>query len=331
MRYPLPAVLCLCITLLGLPVAALGWDATAHRLGAYATWDALGPASRDALLELLREHPRFEEDFQAEMPEPVTEMGRAARYRWLFGQAAFWPDHVRGLSEELQDRYNRPDWHWIEGRWIRGEARFQGNVYVQAEPLPDIEGRSVDAIEGEDDVDNVVLALEYALQRLRDSSIEPAQRAVALCWTLHLVADLHQPLHTGALVSAERFPDGDRGGNLIETPDGSLHARWDTVPGIQSFGRTLEELVQWRQDVRDTRAMDFNPEHWLQESRLLLQQAVYTPAIRSTVRSHEQDDAELPAIEFGARYKRDMRRITRQRVALSSARTASLLEDMGNR
>lgn len=329
MRVRESAVLCLGFLLLVLPgPAALAWDETAHQLGAYVTWDSLGPSARDRMIRLLREHPRFEEDFLDEMPREVAETRNAEYYRWLFGRAAIWPDHVHGLSDELQTRYDRPAWHRVDGRWVRGKAQFQGNIYVQATPLPDIEGRSGDSLDGEADVDNAVLALEYALQRLRDDSVEPAERAIALCWTLHLVAELHQPLHTGALVSGERFPEGDRGGNLIATPEDSLHARWDSIPGLRSFERTLEELIQWADDMQDTQPTGLDIEGWLQESRLLLQSAVYTPAIRSTISAHEQSSDDLPVIEFGANYQQRMRRVIRQRIALGSARTSELLSGL---
>ncbi len=63
------------------------------------------------------------------------------------------------------------------------------------------------------------------------------EKPIYLCWLLHLVGDVHQPLHCTALFS-ERFPEGDRGGNLLRVRiDGGeptkLHLLWDGL-----FGRT---------------------------------------------------------------------------------------------
>jgi hypothetical protein len=55
---------------------------------------------------------------------------------------------------------------------------------------------------------------------------------VSLTWMFQLVEDIHQPLH-GTAVYRERFPDGDRGGNL---------ARIRIRPGttiLHSFGNEL--------------------------------------------------------------------------------------------
>jgi S1/P1 Nuclease len=40
------------------------------------------------------------------------------------------------------------------------------------------------------------------------------RKAIALAWLFHLVGDVHQPLHTAQLFTAE-YPNGDRGGNEI--------------------------------------------------------------------------------------------------------------------
>lgn len=62
--------------------------------------------------------------------------------------------------------------------------------------------------------------------------------ALSFAWRylIHLVGDLHQPLHASALYS-EMFPNGDRGGNSfkITYPDDkqvkNLHALWDSCVG----------------------------------------------------------------------------------------------------
>ena len=38
------------------------------------------------------------------------------------------------------------------------------------------------------------------------------EKAIYLTWLMHLVGDIHQPLHCTA-VFREQFPNGDKGGN----------------------------------------------------------------------------------------------------------------------
>src|SRR5256885_14208137 len=66
---------------------------------------------------------------------------------------------------------------------------------------------------------------------LADSSAADTTRAVALAWVMHLVGDIHQPLHSSSRVTpAEPLPKGDEGGNTFHLDDNrNLHAYWDRI------------------------------------------------------------------------------------------------------
>jgi S1/P1 Nuclease len=70
---------------------------------------------------------------------------------------------------------------------------------------------------------DVVRALYYFEDILRDKKSKPAARALALKWLVHLVGDIHQPLHVGRSC--------DRGGNSTEVSwfkaKSNLHKVWD--------------------------------------------------------------------------------------------------------
>lgn len=69
------------------------------------------------------------------------------------------------------------------------------------------------------------------------------ERAAATTWLLHLVGDIHQPLHASTRYS-ENFPTGDRGGNLamVRINSGATRpfhldlSRWSVCPN-NSFMR----------------------------------------------------------------------------------------------
>src|SRR5262249_3075913 len=71
-------------------------------------------------------------------------------------------------------------------------------------------------------------------QRIAANETDAERKAIALAWLFHLVADIHQPLHTVQLFTVD-FPQGDRGGNEIcvrVTEAGrpmDLHRFWDGV------------------------------------------------------------------------------------------------------
>lgn len=93
---------------------------------------------------------------------------------------------------------------------------------------------------------NIVTALQENVDVLRTSTDENAQ-AQALRFIIHLVADIHQPLHCATRVSSAN-PEGDRGGNLlliqIRTKAGlkntNLHSYWDS--GLGTFPPTKPDF-----------------------------------------------------------------------------------------
>lgn len=72
--------------------------------------------------------------------------------------------------------------------------------------------------------DCIVAAIERFEAVLRDKAVQPRDRLEALKFLVHVVGDIHQPLHCA--------DDGDRGGNDVrvafEGRQTSLHAVWDS-------------------------------------------------------------------------------------------------------
>lgn len=135
----------------------------------------------------------------------ARELGAAtgpARDRLLFEFMARWPDDIRRTP------YDRPDWHY--------QVRIVGPAGAV---LAFHNGRAEDAFLAQ-------------LAIARDGRARPGDRAVALCWVLHLVGDMHQPLHAGHLLSP-RFPLTDRAGTVAwvrRAPSAApeeLHLFWD--------------------------------------------------------------------------------------------------------
>jgi hypothetical protein len=68
---------------------------------------------------------------------------------------------------------------------------------------------------------------------IENPETSPSERALALCWVLHIVGDIHQPLHASDLFS-EEFPNGNAAGSLSYVRDPislspiPLHILWDS-------------------------------------------------------------------------------------------------------
>jgi len=317
------------IGLLGVSSQSFAWDATSHRLTAYVAWEALTPALRTKLSTIIEKHPRYQSDFIDAMPANIMLASEQEQARWIFGQAAIWPDAVRQLQGDELIRYNRPTWHYIDGAWIRGEAQ-QGNVYVGADPLPSIHGESTGPIEHEEDVTNVVEGIEFNLAVLENPLSSGRERAIALSWVLHLIGDIHQPLHSGALVSSELFPSGDRGGNGIATQSGNLHARWDGALRNQPFEDTLRRMNSF---VRQSNVaeIDMHVDTWLQESRQILYEFAYPDEIKAAVLRSERLDSRLSEFALDDDYASEMQALSEDRVTLAGIRLSiALRRILGN-
>jgi len=123
----------------------------------------------------------------------------------LFALMARWPDDTRGSPRD------RPEWHYALK--LVSPLRFV---------LPFTVG-------------GANKAFREQLAIARDPKAPAADRAVALCWIMHLVGDQHQPLHTGHWMSW-RFPKSDRGGSIAyvrwapHSASVDLHDLWDGIP-----------------------------------------------------------------------------------------------------
>ena len=309
---------------------AMAWDSVGHRLTAYVAYLNLSPDTRQLMSQLLSDHPRYQEDFLQQMPASVAAQSESAQLPWLLSQAAIWPDLVRRLPEDEREKYNHPNWHWIDGAWIMGEA-IQGNSYVGMQSLDDIEGKALDRSSGrvsDLQVTNVMLGLEFATYVMSSDAHSNSAKAVALCWLLHLIGDIHQPLHVGTLYSTSLFTEGDRGGNLTPTSEGSLHQRWDQALSAQPFNLSLQTLLTQKSTDASIieKARLLNGATWMQESRELLLQWVYTDEMKANVLTAETNGSKLPRITLDQDYIARMEEIAREQITLAGLRIANVLE-----
>ena len=313
-------VVCLGVMQILLPGAAKAWDETGHRLSANVALRYLDFDTQRELLTLLQQHPRYQQDFVGQMPADLIDSPPERQLGWLLGQAAYWPDIARGFNDSEREKYSRPSWHYIDGAWLRDSANVQGNIYVNRPPAQEIQGVAGSAITSERDADNVVTALDYTTRVLADGDAEPAQRAVALCWVLHLMGDIHQPLHSGSLYSAELFATGDRGGNAIRVGESNLHSVWDrAMRGADKQSRNLLYAATYE----DLSGRESDWTLWLAESREFLVPSVYDDSLLAAIASADSSGAErLPNQTLSDDYVNEMISIASDRLGLAGLRLA---------
>lgn len=163
-------------------------------------------------------------------------------------EIASWADDVR------RDRPATGPWHYVNIPVT--ETRYDAAKYCK-------------------DGDCVVGALERQIALLGDRTRPKAERAEALKWVVHLVGDLHQPLHAG--------DRGDRGGNDVrltyDAKQGNLHALWDTGLLLatgddeETYVRRITGILARRGDLRTVAAG--TPVDWAMESHDVARDVVY--------------------------------------------------------
>jgi hypothetical protein len=282
----------------------------------------------------LRDHPRFGEDFLPHVPPDVT--SDAERDRWIFAHASTWPDLARG-----QPAFDRGTWHYVNLPLRLRQGRLHTCAQARdafPESVREVAAHSAARqAAGEEPIpsgDSIREALANARRKLGDEGAPAPERALALSWVLHLVADAHQPLHGVALFTEQRFVTGDRGGNdiLIEGR-GSLHRVWDGLLGEETSSGALEQKLQ---ELRTDRhlsklgaaaARNLDLDRWIDEGCELARSAVYVPAILSSVQELERERGEgKPQVRLRQSYVDAAARTARVRAVQAGARLARLLE-----
>jgi hypothetical protein len=156
-------------------------------------------------------------------------------------EAANWPDEMRAAPGTFWQKTAIP-WHYVT---------LNGIIYDHAPP----EG---DALE----------ALARFSKTLQDPNASLADKQLALRFIVHLVGDLHQPLHVGKCC--------DRGGNDVKVTffgkPTNLHAVWDSqlVDDEQlSFTELATKLERHIRPQDIVTWWDINPRDWISESAQL--------------------------------------------------------------
>ena len=306
-----------------LPVRSYGWNDTGHEIIASIAYRELTPAARTAAADLLKQHPRYEKDLLAGMPPGFDVQ------LYCFMMAATWPDLVKSQTHPMRFVANHPAWHYIDMPIVQAG-------FTAAATQPVATTRASDAT-------NILQALDSVTAQLRDPFLSSANKAIALCWVIHLVGDLHQPLHASSFYSSQ-YPQGDRGGNLqivLRTPNQlnsqiNLHALWDQMLGTYSSPQIIGYVVEGlHNDPRFTREQlsaelsvrDFGG--WATESHDLAVTQVYLngtlQSVNDTVARADRN-VKIPSLPAG--YLANAEAVASRQAMLAAYRTADLLNSL---
>jgi hypothetical protein len=223
------------------------WDDAGHMTIAAEAYRQMSPELRAQAVEVLKNHPDYAQWLKAYHPNPDIDFGA-----YLFMRCSTWPDEVRGSGGP----YDHANWHFIDYPLRPPDFAFEPDQKTN---------------------DDVLYGVAQCEQTLSDTNADPVLRAAYLSYIVHLIGDMHQPLHCESFYS-DAYPNGDRGGNdfHVRQPQGNarLHAIWDgllgATPNLVLEYRNAHDLqVNYPRTALPELRKDTTPTAWSLESRKL--------------------------------------------------------------
>ena len=289
---------------------ALAWWDEGHMQIAYLAYKRLDPAIKDRVDVLLKLNPDYSNWISGAPDETTAKL-------YAFVHAATWADDIKAKADYTNDNAHDSD----AGQNIGYSDHHKHAFWHFKDILFSPDGTHLPA---PDPVD-AITQLKLMIATLPASSgASDDLRSYDLVWILHLVGDVHQPLHTIGRYTAQ-ISNGDRGGNaeMVIPATGetiALHAYWDRIFGGYSsaFGAVFDAdegggLAVVTPDPNAARVSD--PAVWAQESFELAKKFAYAAPISNGT------DAVLLTRE----YETNARNTARSQAALAAARLANLL------
>jgi len=213
-------------------------------------------------------------------------------------EAANWPDEMRSAPGDFWQK-TATHWHYVT---------LNGIIYDHAPPEGD-----------------ALKALDHFRSVLRDPNASLADKQLALRFIVHLVGDLHQPLHVGKCC--------DKGGNDVKVSwfgkPTNLHAIWDSqlVDEEQlSFTELAAKLGRHisNQNVLDW--WDINPRDWISESGEI-RDTLYPPSGPKAAKGRKKSRRPtVPELSYAYVYK--FTPLMERRLSQAGVRLAAYLNDV---
>jgi hypothetical protein len=298
----------------GAPIRA--WNGHGHMLVAYLAYQQLSVAQQGKAGELLKaiKPATILHEFQNKVATlPVADQPAA-----LFALAATWPDRIRsanGYSDDgvpgsrgerpqgptssqntgYADKLHHKYWHFVDQPFTRDGSPLPSAVVPNASERIGI------------------------FRTTLASSASLNLRSYDLVWLLHLVGDIHQPLHATTRVSKSQ-PNGDAGGNLVHLCTSpcrdELHGFWDGASGASDDVAMVIQQGKSMHAATGAPAADLDPKTWANESFALAKGDVYTTPVG--------EGAGPFTLTPG--YTQKAQKIADERISLAAARLANILK-----
>jgi hypothetical protein len=313
-------------SLAALAAPAYGWDDFGHMAVAYLAYQKLTPATRARANTLLKLNPYYDR-WAAAVPAGLD------KDTVIFMFASLWADEIKGdpgFTADGSAGGNRPEGSPEANRNTGYDDHLMHKYRHFIDTPLSTDGTSTASfqIPSPNAQDSIAL-----FRAVLASSEDDPKKSYDLIWLLHLVGDIHQPLHACTRLSSA-LPDGDDGGNKVILHctgcAANLHKFWDDALGVTTKlsappeEKGLPDEASIRRIIalakalpRPKRALADKASEavWVEESVSADQQTVYPGLVGNPDGSSALTTAYTAAALS----------LAKQRAALAAARLARLL------
>lgn len=300
------------LALLAIAIAsspAQAWNDFGHMEVAAAAWSKLKPPARARAIALLKLNPKYD--------SWIAGVPAGQRDRIAFVRAATWADAIKrdsAYQSDGSDNGDRPPPGPDASRNIgyADHLRHKYWHFIDQPFSPD--GTALQ----NPDTPNVSTQIPALRAKLSEPGASDDVKSYDLAWLLHLVGDVHQPLHATARFIHSQ-PQGDAGGNKVGIHCGcsaqELHAFWDGVLGSSENPQAAINAARQLPKASAQLASISDDKAWAAESFKLAKASVYKSPVGV---------GDGP-FTLSSAYKAKALSIAKARVALAGARLARML------
>jgi hypothetical protein len=292
---------------------AYGWWCEGHEVVAMIAAKHIGANAQAAVDMLLKKYPPAAERFCKDTPDNAMAI------------ASTWADDVKRTEKTAT-------WHYMDIPL----GLKKGDPEMYCEPIGP-------AVNGGERPGCILSALRSNLNILHSKNESDEEKAAALRYLIHLVGDLHQPLHTTG--------NNDQGGNctpvqfFAEPKIANLHSVWDGMilkKDLAAKHVTLPQLAAELDQRYQSKAASWTKQgpqfdKWAWEGHVVAQKVVYAdldpkPPVEAYI---ARPVCKVEAEKFGAlhilvgdAYQAEAAPVVEEQLAKAGYRLAEILNDI---
>ncbi|MGC2236281.1 MAG: S1/P1 nuclease [Pyrinomonadaceae bacterium] len=299
-----------------LNIKTFAWSAPGHMTVAYLAYKSLTPNARARVDKLVAMNPKINL-WRSQLPAGISD---ADSRMMLFMIEATWADQIKSDGEHFQDGTNNgntPPKDETAAQNIGFSDKAMHKYWHFIDRPFSVDGTALK----NPDTPNALTQIKV-FRSVLASNENDALKAYDLAWLVHVIGDVHQPLHCAARFT-KSTPNGDDGGNGVKfcSPScDSLHGFWDGIFGTaskpqQAIPRAIK-VGNSLNPASQTMVENLEESDWIDESFALAKEIVYkNPPIKTGKGPFNVTD----------KYRNRAIDKANQQVALAGARLARIL------